>query len=479
MDPESWQYLFGSQEAPVIIAALDPRTAEICTALRSLFAGRRQRLLVVGPPGSGKSLFVAALLAEADQQGVPVRTLTPTTDSESVLQALARGKIGLLAVNRIDELTHGVRSAIIQNRARCSVGLLATAEQLSAATQSVLVDEEDFVASILGLEERSADVVVISQLLWPGICGEQSDLVGNCDDEAILSLCRGPHPRGVSSLRAALTQLADALIASGSMQDGLFRRQVEGHDIDDAVLAVYRAEYAAPASTSARAVIVLEGSTDVTYLMAASECATRAWGWQLLEGCELRAAGKDRSGGANSVWQRLIELRATSAECVGLFDNDKVGRREYSTARDQGLQVELLPAEFDRLRLDHEDRSVEVEDLLGLSVLDRFYDAHPNFNPEEIRWRNGAWRLVPSGQDKAIIAEWTAHEIHIGDCERLVYVLCVLRKRLGLAIPRSDLDGWRAELARGIPEVIAAVLTRLDLDGEARADGGGSTQGQT
>jgi hypothetical protein len=206
-------------------------------------------------------------------------------------------------------------------------------------------------------------------------------------------------------------------------------------------------------------VIVVEGSTDVTYLTAAAEVAEHAWGWQLLDGCELRAAGDDRGGGANAVWQRLIELAAASVECVGLFDNDDVGRREYATARKQSLQVELLPAEFDRLRLADDQRVLEIEDLLSLRILDDFFRAYPE--PEEIRWRNGQLRLVPNGKDKEVLAEWTARQMRVEDCERLIYLLCVLRKRLGLQIPRDDLDQWRTDLSREEPEPIDAVMARL------------------
>lgn len=445
----------------MIVAAMDPVTVEICLNLRRVFSGRPIRLFVSGPVGAGKSLFIAALLAEAEEKRVPVRTLSPTTESEPILRDLARGNIGLLAVNRLDQLSPSVRTAVLQNRSRCAVGMLATAEHLSATTLSTLGDESDIVANVSGLEQRQADTLAISQLLWPGLCGEESDLIGNCLEEAAESLCRGPYPEGATSLRFVLAQLADALISSERLQGGEFRRQIEGRDIDRAVLATYRANYAAPQPISSDAVVVVEGSTDVTYLRTAAELALQERGWRLLDGCELRAAGLDRGGGAKAVWQRLIELRATSVDCVGLFDNDKVGRRECGIARDQTLQVELLPAEFDRLRLDNEERALEVEDLLSLAILDRFFAEHPGLDPEEIRWRNGSWRIVPQGNDKAVVAEWMASEMRIEDCERLVYVLCVLRKSLGLPLPIENLDKWRSELARSVPEAIEAVIARF------------------
>ena len=34
------------------------------------------------------------------------------------------------------------------------------------------------------------------------------------------------------------------------------------------------------------------------------------------------------------------------------------------------------------------------------------------------------------------------------DCERLIFLLCHLRKRVGLPVPRDGLDKWLRELAK-------------------------------
>lgn len=456
-----WRHAFGSEESPVVIAALDPRTVGICDAIRGLCSGRRQQIVAIGPAGSGKSLLLSALIAEAAEAGLPLHSVSPTTEAAGVLRDLARGEVGLLVVHRLDELSAGVRSAVLENRSRCSTGIIATAERVTAATLSALADPHDLVAHLAPLEDRAADVPVIAQLLWPDLCAAESDLIGNCNAAAVESLIRGPHPQGVTSLRAALAQLADALIADSSLQEGRFRRHVEGRDVDDALFAVYRSQYSVPAATSPAAVIVVEGSTDAAYLNAAAHCAERAWAWQLLDGCEVRPSGDERSGGADAVWQRLTELRASIAESVGLFDNDQPGRRAYNRARDQALLVELLPAEFDRLRLDSEDRSVEIEDLLDTAILDRFFMEHPTFEPEEVRWRNGQWRIVPRGEDKGDVADWVSTAMDVEHCERIVYVLCALRRRLGMPIPREDLDLWRADLSRPLNEAGPSLLARL------------------
>lgn len=81
--------------------------------------------------------------------------------------------------------------------------------------------------------------------------------------------------------------------------------------------------------------------------------------------------------------------------------------------------------------MDHQNRAVELEDLLPIGAMVRFYDANLDLSPEEVRWRAGAWRIVPKGPDKEVLASWAAQFLDVSGCERLIYVLCMVRKREG------------------------------------------------
>jgi hypothetical protein len=459
-DAAAWRHLFGSPESPVVVAALDERTLAVCSAIRSLCRGERTSVFTVGPSGGGKSLFLSAALAEADENGIVALTVSPTSQPETMMRDLGRGEVQLLAVHRFDELGQGVRNSIVENRARASAGVFATAQRLPAAAESALTND-DMVLVLPALEERPRDVVAIAQLFWPQACGVESDLAANCSPAAIDSLCRGPHADGVTSLREAIGRLATALITAGVLNEGRFLRPVEAYDINEALLAAMRERVYGTAEARTAAVIVVEGDTDVVYLRAAAERAAEAWDWDLLAGCEVRAAGQARGGGADAVWPRLLELRANSVDCVGLFDNDKSGRQSAKQAGVRSLPSELLPEHFDRLRLDDEERALEIEDLVNIRVLDAFYQCHPHLAPEDVRWRSGAWRVVPRGADKDVVTGWVTKNMTLHDCERLVYVLCLLRRRLGMPIPRSDLDAWRRELMSRDEQAPAVVLSRL------------------
>jgi hypothetical protein len=460
-DTGLWEHRFGPPDSPVIFASLDPRTLDVTKALRDLMSGQSLRIFVVGPIGSGKSQLLAALIADAQERGIPMTDVSPGSDVRALPRNLNQGKISLLAIDKLDQLSSGIRSAVIENRGLCTVGLFATAETLSAVTLASLVEDNDLYMVMPPLEEREADVLVIAQLLWPSVCGAESDLLGNCSDDAAENLCRGPYFEGATSLRLALEQLADALIASGDLLDGEFRRNVVAQDMIQAVLASVRAQGSRPPVTAVPAVVVVEGSTDSRFLVRAAQLAESERGWQLLDGCRILPSGEGRSGGARAVWQKLIELVAGSIDCVGLFDNDDVGRREAAAGKALGLPVELLPAQFDRLALVPEQRTVEIEDLLSIDLLDRFYNQHRDLEPEEIRWRSGGrWRIVPRGLDKEQLANWAMEEMQLKECLRLLYLLSFLRKRLGLPIPHSDLGAWLSDLLAESSAIPANVLTR-------------------
>jgi hypothetical protein len=97
-----------------------------------------------------------------------------------------------------------------------------------------------------------------------------------------------------------------------------------------------------------------------------------------------------------------------------------------------------------------------------MDLLDRFYDQHHDLGPEEIRWRSGGlWRIVPRGIDKEQLANWASEEMELKDCVRLLYVVCLVRKRLGLPVPRTDLRLWLSELLAEELAIPTAILSRV------------------
>jgi hypothetical protein len=449
----NWRHQFGPTESPVVVASYDPTLSGLCDELRRICRREGTHVFAVGPTACGRSLLLAALREEALEHGLRVETLSQSTaDRQQVLRDLAAGKLDVLAVDDFELLPRGTQSTVLANRGRCSAGVFVTAREFSATTRSVLTDSADLIVTeISRLEDRPRDTLAIAELLWQQISGVPTALLAHSESAALHALCGGPYPDEVRSLRATLESIADALISAGDIVEGTFRRRIAQSDVASALLSVARAARASQTDRrEARASIVVEGSTDVTYLEVAADKAKQTMSWDLLEGCHIIAAGENRSGGAEGVFRRLLALRVSDQEAVGLLDNDDVGRKQSKIARGNDLEVVVLPVEFDRLQLG-DTAEVEIEDLLPVDVLERFYLEHADLRPDEVRWRGEAWRIVPRGVDKTTLADWVAAHIDVTGCERLLYVLCMLRQQLGMPAPRSDLDQWREHLT-GVTE---------------------------
>jgi hypothetical protein len=196
--------------------------------------------------------------------------------------------------------------------------------------------------------------------------------------------------------------------------------------------------------------IVVEGSTDATYLERAAQLADEEWGVDLLSGCQVAPPGGERAGGAEKAVRELFSLEVQSITAIALFDDDEPGRTAAKNARNLKAQkVLLLPAEFDPLKAPHGSGTVEIEDLLPLPLLERFYTTHPELEPEETTVRRGLTRVAVAGPDKEIAANWVCQHASFQDMQKVVCVLCMLRESIGLPLPDAFLPipDWIKDLA--------------------------------
>jgi hypothetical protein len=190
----------------------------------------------------------------------------------------------------------------------------------------------------------------------------------------------------------------------------------------------------------------VEGETDAIYLRHAAMLAERENGWQLLDGLDVQPAGAGREGGGIAVVQYVAELRRDGISALALFDYDKSGRDAFDAAGRQSLERLLLPMHFDPLHRDAMEARVEIEDLLPVDMVARFYAAHDSLSPEEKHWRLGSWRIVPHGADKHTLATWVSEVASFEDIERFIYILGQVRHRLKLPCPEGVLA--KSELTR-------------------------------
>ena len=195
-----------------------------------------------------------------------------------------------------------------------------------------------------------------------------------------------------------------------------------------------------------------EGETDVTILSLASRLAAGRLNGGLLEGLEIVATGMGREGGTTNMISVVMERRTHKSRDLFLLDNDPPGRRAKEILKDLDQRTMLLPEVFCRKQGACADMvEVEIEDLISLSCIDRFFEARRDLTPEYEGLHYGSpekRHLVVRGADKGALVDWLCDNASYEDLERVTFVLCEIRQNLGLPIPipRNETRAWRDRL---------------------------------
>ena len=429
-------------QSPVIIAGLSGQVRGLVAAIRSFGQpGSPKCVVVEGGDGSGKSLAAAAFQAVCQAGGTDVVLVNEGSEPASVIQRVGAG--GALIVDNLDQLPAGLRRALFERRHSVSIGSLLTVSRLSPLERELLSTDDDH--HLIGRwEDRAPDVLIIATLMWRRL-GLKPDLPDLCAEGVPEAFGRGPWPKGAHSIRRVIDLLAEALALEGYFERT--PRPITVADVLSALVAVIREEQPPEQEEVIR--IVVEGRTDATYLEAAAQFAYEEWGTDLLSGCCVAPAGEDREGGAESVVRQLISLEAQGITAVGLFDDDEPGRMAAKVARRYTNQkVYLLPREFEPLRNPDPSSKIEIEDLVPTSLLERFFEEHSELGPEERTTRGDLTRIVVAGLDKERVASWICEHASFKEMAKVVYVLCILRRGIGLPLPDAcpPLDDWIRKL---------------------------------
>lgn len=399
--------------------------------------------MLEGPTGCGKSLAVSGALASATQEGKPTLRVHDEADIGRVANAISSESDLLLIIDDLDGLSMSAQIGLIRlvlaRGARC----LVTASDLHGSPRFLLEDASDVAfAALTSLEDRQGDVGCLLGLFW----SELNDVALSASEimtvDALRELARGPWGRGGHDLRLVVQSLSDLLDLEGAMEAGHPGRLLGVADIRGAILDLLRAELdVSPRSESRAGRIYVEGETDSVLLGHAASVASSVWQAELLRGLEIVPAGLGREGGAKRVVARAIADLESGTDVVGLLDNDLDGRHQLENARRFGVPVLLIPAQFDPLALDasNERLEVEIEDVLPVELIGRFYADHPALNPESDIRRGNRRRIQVSGPDKADFARWVEVNATPQDLMPLVYVLCRL------------VEMFKLPLAPGVP----------------------------
>lgn len=154
--------------------------------------------------------------------------------------------------------------------------------------------------------------------------------------------------------------------------------------------------------------ILVEGTSDIALLGLVSSLEKKLSGKELFGDFAIVAAGERDQGGVNGVVRELIAFRGMARtflqpngkpvyRFVGLFDNDRAGKRAIATARDLDSSIleykdvfRLMPvmpepgnldpgtvaAAFTRSNEAYKGLDWELEDLISADLINAFADEH-------------------------------------------------------------------------------------------------------
>ena len=264
--------------------------------------------------------------------------------------------------------------------------LIASMTELSSRTRGLLLAKcADAIVVSLKDPESSAEDVRAFIARWIDLNGLTAE--GNAVRDCTEFCCASGLPQGFRTVEDFLVELA----GSGWGFSGMLPAA-------DAASA-YRQAISPPPT---RPTILVEGYTDRVYL---------EW---LLQGLPSVPAVEVRDcGRASMVAEQVIVLRNQERLCVAVLDSDNIGKRLRKQLVEYGHPVVAVPVEAVNLpksAYDHVQQVAEIEDLLPVSILERFLSSGQRRPELEIRAPTGV-RYVIGESDKRELAQWVVEEV--------------------------------------------------------------------
>jgi hypothetical protein len=418
------------------------------TSAESGEIGAARKAYVFLPPSHGKSSIAKAMVLQASSTGVKAFRFDGTVGvTVRELRDLQTQQDAVVIVDGLPESSQP-RSLLLErfNSLKGAGVLFAEPEYASDASLKPEVtalamphvDERylDKVAWILGLviESLRDETGAVPANF---ICAVQSLATG-----AFMTLCRPRLGAKISNIRALAEKMAQAIQLAVRL-----RSAPKLSDEDLASIFVEFHSSGLPQNDVGFRLWV-EGESDSRLLQLVCRLALPVHGMDLGQGLTIIPLGPGRDGGTSKTTEIVVNQRTKRNRDVFLLDGDEPGRQALRDLETLNQDVLLLDV---KLACSRMDADVEIEDLINVGCLDRFYGEHLDLRPEKevIRYKPPmSRRLVINGSDKETLIGWLEHNARLEELENVMFMLCEARSRFSLKnVPAmKDKQAWKKRL---------------------------------
>jgi hypothetical protein len=404
------------------------------------------------PAAHGKSSLAKAMAFQASANGLAVSRFDGTLGTTAKeLKDRQKQKNVLIIVDGIPEVPHA-RSTLLErfNALQGLAILFGNPEYSSDASLSPditafrisHVDERypDKVAWLLGMVLESLRVeagAVPDNLL---------SALRTLPTGVLATLCRVKLGVKVSKMGSLSEKIGQAI----QLGVNLGTAPVLSHEDLAAIFVEFHSSGSPQSSAGFR--LWVEGESDSRLLQLVCRLAQPLYGIDLQQGLTIIPLGFGRDGGTSRAMEIVVGQRTERNRDVFLLDSDEPGRHAEKELEVLDQDVMLLDV---KLACSRFGENVEIEDLVSVGCLDRFYAEHSDLRPEVeiIRYKTPmSRRLVINGADKDLLVEWLEQNADLKELENVMFMLCEARSRFSLRnLPAmKDKQAWKKRLVEEI-----------------------------